>query len=81
MYGRRPQRGLETQNVIFQTKLKRALKGPSKTSVFKRNLKGAQIKGPRKKVIFQTKFKRAIKGPRKTKSGFSNEILKGPKGA
>jgi hypothetical protein len=61
--------------VIFQTKLKRALKGPSKTkSVFKRNLKGAQIKGPRKKVIFQTKFKRAMKGPRKTKSGFSNEI-------
>ena len=52
MYGRRPQRGLETQNVIFQTKLKRALKGPSKTSVFKRNLKGAQIKGPRKKSDF-----------------------------
>jgi hypothetical protein len=34
MYERRPQRGLEKQKVIFQTKLKRAPKGPRKTKSY-----------------------------------------------
>jgi hypothetical protein len=44
MYGRRPQRGLEPQNVIFQTKFKRAPKGLRKA---KRDFSNDIEKGPK----------------------------------